>query len=106
MGKLSGVVAIMTDDKGSVIATATDFDRSGYGGYSLAEAQEMRAKDAVGFATINALCSDVVVSVMDRYEVDKIMQALIRKKNWKRTILHVDDTPSAPETGKTDGRES
>ncbi len=42
-----GVVAVITNPDGDVVAEAADFDRAGYGGFTLQEAQAIRAKDGV-----------------------------------------------------------
>lgn len=74
-----GVIAIMTAPDGHVIATAADFNRSGYGGYKLWEAQRMRAQDQVKWATVRAYCSAVIVEAVDSYLSTQIADALCRK---------------------------
>jgi hypothetical protein len=51
----SGIIAIMTQPDGNVIASAVDFDLSGYGGFELWEAQRIRAERSVKAKAIRAL---------------------------------------------------
>lgn len=73
-----GVVAIMTSPTGHVIATAADFDRSGYGGFKTWEAQRMRVRDQVKWATVRAYCGEAVVQAIDSYISTQIADALCR----------------------------
>lgn len=74
-----GIIAIMTAPDGDVIATATDFNRSGMGGCKLWEAQKWRARDQVKWATVRAYCSDVVASGISSYTSTKIADELCQK---------------------------
>jgi len=56
----AGVVAIYTDPDGIVIESVADFDRSGYGGFTLLQGQEMRARRELAYAVMRAYCSDRV----------------------------------------------
>lgn len=74
-----GVIAIMTNSTGDVIATAADFERQGYGGFKLWEAQRMRACDQAKWATVRAYCSDAVVKAISSYVMTQIADELISK---------------------------
>lgn len=54
MSEPQGVIAIMTAPDGDVIATATDFNRSGMGGCKLWEAQMWRARQQVKWSAVKA----------------------------------------------------
>lgn len=69
----TGVVAIYTDKDGRVIASVSDFDRSGYGGCSLEEAQGIRAKRALSRAVANAYCSPVFADKLNWMDCEKVM---------------------------------
>jgi hypothetical protein len=84
-----GIVAIYTDKAGHVIATVSDFDRSGYGGFKTWQAQQIRCSDAIGRAVVRAYCSDPIVNHIDNYIVEQIMRALHSKKAGTVTFLAV-----------------
>ena len=74
-----GIIAILTAPTGEVIATATDFNRSGMGGCKLWEAQMWRARDAVKKKAIDAYSSPVIVEALSGYLLDQVAEALCRK---------------------------
>lgn len=74
-----GVLAIWTSPDGDVIATAADFDRGGYGGFKLWEAQRMRARNSVMHRAVRAYCSDRVTDAIDTYIVEQIAGAMGKK---------------------------
>lgn len=89
-----GVIAIMTAPDGDVIATATDFNRSGMGGCTLWEAQKWRTRDAVQWQAVRAYCSDVVFQALDSFTVDRISRCLLDKGKHQisyRTVGYGDD---------------
>lgn len=74
-----GIIAIMTAPSGDVIATHADFERQGYGGFKLWEAQKYRAQEQVKWATVRAYCSDVIVKSISSYISTQIADALCQK---------------------------
>lgn len=84
-----GVVAVLTDHTGNVIASVSDFDRSGYGGFTLRQAQEMRVKEQLAFAVVRAYCSDAILGVFERSECGEFVRRLVRQKGFTQTIIPV-----------------
>lgn len=77
----SGVLAIITDAKdGCVLVTAADFDLSGYGGFRPDQAQRIRARKRAERAVVRAFCSSVVTDCLDSYDIERIVEAMERKK--------------------------
>jgi hypothetical protein len=74
-----GIIAIMTSPGGDVIATAADFNRSGYGGYKLWEAQRSRAQQAVKWKAVRAYCSTVMADALSSYLLEQISDQLCQK---------------------------
>lgn len=74
-----GVIAIFTSPEGDVIATAADFNRSGYGGFKLWEAQLQRARQAVKWKAVDAYCSSVVTESLSGYLREQVADALVGK---------------------------
>jgi hypothetical protein len=87
--KPQGVVGVLSDDRGHVICSVSDFDTSGYGGYTKQEAQQYRVKLKLADAAIRAYCSDIIADVIDTYRREEIINDLIRKKGFVRTLLPV-----------------
>jgi hypothetical protein len=74
-----GIIAIFTAPDGDVIATATDFNRSGMGGCKLWEAQMWRAKDAVKWKAVRAYSSAIMADALSSYLCQQIAEALCGK---------------------------
>lgn len=88
-----GIIAIMTAPNGEVIATATDFNRSGMGGCKLWEAQSWRARDAVKWQAVRAYSSTVLTEALSSYLCTQIADALCQKghKITLRAVGYGDD---------------
>lgn len=78
-----GIVMLLTWPDGSALAEVSDFDRSGYGGFSLHQAQRLRCKDRIGRAALDRLANPIVGECMERYHVDAWLQKLTRDKGFK-----------------------
>jgi hypothetical protein len=74
-----GIVAIFTAPGGDVIATATDFNRSGMGGCKLWEAQMWRVRDAVKWKAVRAYSSTIMADALSGYLCQQIAEALCSK---------------------------
>lgn len=83
-----GVLAIFTDPEGDVVASVSDFDRSGYGGFTLEEAQKLRATRALNDAVIRAYCSERILTCITDGGADQIVRAMERN-GWRRTVLPI-----------------
>lgn len=93
-----GVIAIMTAPDGYVIATHADFDRSGYGGFKLWEAQKHRAGDMVKRKGVRAYCSDHLANALESYTIDRMAEDLIQRGKYRvtfRAIGYPDDVADA-----------
>jgi len=97
-----GVIAIMTLPTGHVAATYADFERQGYGGYKLWEAQRHRAGDMVKRKAVRAYCSDIVTMHLETYTIDRMAEDLIHRGKWRvtyRAIGYSDDIADAVARG-------
>jgi hypothetical protein len=74
-----GIIAIMTDPDGDVIATSADFDRSGIGGCKLWEAQLLRTRDSVRWKAIRAYCTPHIADAISNYLAVQIADSLCKK---------------------------
>lgn len=97
-----GVIAIMTRSDGYVIATAADFERQGYGGFKLWEAQRIRAERDVKFKAVRAYCSDFLYNALDSYTVERMAEDMCQRERGKhkitlRSVGYPDDIKEAIE---------
>lgn len=72
-----GVVAIFTDEHGRSIAQVSDFNTSGYGGYSLKEAQKFRCKQQISMAVLKAYSSEMLWRGVDQHYAKEIVNNLV-----------------------------
>lgn len=75
MKDVSGVVAIFVID-GRVIAHAADFNRSCPGGFTVAQAQEHRARDRLSFEVVKELASPTLYNGLSQYNCDRIVRGI------------------------------
>jgi hypothetical protein len=86
---IQGIGAILTDGEGKVVAHAFDFERSGFGGFTLWEAQRIRVRGALARTFIAHWCFGDVASVIDQHESEKIVAELCRKKNYHLKFIDI-----------------
>lgn len=72
----SGVVALFISKDGRVLANASDFNSSGYGGFSLRQAQEIRVKHSLAHEVMEKLSSPLICEAIDTYDAQKIMDSM------------------------------
>ena len=92
---LAGVVLVFIDEKGHAIAHAADFDRSGYGGYTLADSQSVRARRQLAINVVNAYASTQLARAVDAYDAERMVQRLCQTHGCKiqEVIIGGDDKP-------------
>lgn len=95
----SGVVMICIDEAGREVATVHDFDRSGYGGFSLERAQEIRCKDRLARAVIDRYASPIIGQAMVQWHRDELLQTLQRDHGYKVLTIYL------PEELKDEGHD-
>lgn len=88
-----GVVGILTSADGHVMASATDFERQGYGGFSLQEAQRIRVKNALGRELVRNLCHPDIPKAMDSYECQSLLDRLTRNHGYSATYIPIGHKP-------------
>jgi hypothetical protein len=87
--KPKGVVAVFVGPTGQCIASVSDFERSGYGGYSLKDSQTVRVKDEIGRQVAEAFASSEFTKHLDRYNVQKVLSAMQSNDGYKLHIISV-----------------
>ena len=86
--KPQGVVVVVTDPDGRVIANAADFDTDRPGGFKLMEAQAFRARNTARREVIRAYCSPMLTDTLDGYAFQTLWDRL-RAKGWRETEIPV-----------------
>lgn len=82
MREPQGVVAVFVGPDGHQVAAVADFDQSGYGGFSLHEAQTLRIKDAIASEVARRFCSDDYIKHLDRYKRSEVINAMVRNDGY------------------------
>lgn len=76
VAQVNGVVALFIDKEGRVLANASDFNTSGYGGFSLQQSQEIRVKSSLAHEVLEKLASPLICAAVDTYDAKKIMDSM------------------------------
>ena len=97
---ITGVVGILTDDRGNVMATACDFDRDRPGGFDLYEAQRLRASRRLASTAFVVLCHPHIAEVVPSHRAEQIILSLCDKKGWKQTFMEAAAPTEAGGTGE------
>lgn len=82
-----GVVALMIGADGHVWATAADFDRSGYGGFELHQAQRIRARGALRREFVRRVCNTSIAATFSTYTVDQMIEDIVRREEHREAFL-------------------
>lgn len=84
-----GVVMIFIDEHGQPICEATDFDRSGYGGFKLKEAQRMRCKAELARQVVRTYASSQLSRAVEQHQCEQIMRDLQSRFKCKVKVVFV-----------------
>lgn len=76
-GEIFGTVLIYVSPDGHVIATADDFSRAGYGGFTLQRAQEIRCRNKIARAVAEQYASPALAENITVDTADRILQDLL-----------------------------
>lgn len=96
MSTPQGVVAVLTDNEGRVVASASDFKQDRPGGFSVKEAQRTRARRALASAMIDAFCSPVISRVLDIYDAERMLGDMVRKHGFNVTMIDIGEVADDP----------
>lgn len=74
MTKHQGICGVVTAPDGRIVATHSDFERQGYGGFSLQEAQTIRVRDGLKRAFLRAFMFEGLIRNSSGYFCDQFWQ--------------------------------
>ncbi len=77
--KLQGVVIALVGPDGRHIAHATCFERGAPAGFNMREAQESRARRALGGEVMHALASPLLADAISHYHAEQIVSAMCER---------------------------
>lgn len=87
MTKQLGVCGVVTAPDGQVVATYSDFERSGYGGMSLVEAQRYRAREGLKREFLRRYLFEGLASKSDGYFTNLFWENAERNGYRMETIV-------------------
>jgi hypothetical protein len=87
--KVLGIGAVLTNDGGVVVAHAFDFERQGYGGFKLWEAQRLRVKRSVVRQFIEHYTYGDMPAAIDEYAGEQIVSNLRNKGKLRLTFFAI-----------------
>ena len=87
----TGIVMICTDKEGREIATATDFQQAGYGGFSLQRAQEIRCRTALVRHIIDRHASPIIGQCMTHWHQDELVKKMVDEHGYRITTICLPD---------------
>ena len=95
--EILGVVAIIIDDKGAVLASAADFDKQRAGYVSLSGAQKDRALRAAWKTVISDYCWKLAPAIVeDWWLAERIQKTAVGKLGWKVEIRQIESGGNCP----------
>lgn len=95
MSAPKGVVSVLMDKDGRVIASSSDFERHGYGGFSLEESQRRRSRGILAQDMVRELCGPIIRQVVTSYDATEMMDALCRHHGFTVAVVTIGhDDPS------------
>jgi hypothetical protein len=81
-----GVVAVFVGSDGHAVASCADFDQSGYGGYTMQEAQTHRIRETIARRVAEAFASTEFTKHLDTYKVRCVIDQMIARDGY---FLHI-----------------
>jgi len=96
---LAGVIAVLKEESGRVVASASDFDQEKPGGFDLMETQKMRARQTLYHVAIQAFCAPAVVKVMDERVKRQLVTKMIEHEGFDLVLIPVNHENQAVNHG-------
>ncbi len=84
-----GVITLIIAPDGRVVAHAADFNQSGYGGFTPAEAQSIRAHDKMTRALLRETCATYIASSVSSYAADLILREVCENQRFKVHKIYI-----------------
>lgn len=85
--KVLGVVGLFIAPDGRVVAEVTDFELSGYGGFSLMEAQRIRCKRALNREVVERYAGDPLAKAISAYHAEGIIDEMVQKHGYRKHFI-------------------
>lgn len=84
-----GVTVLVTDSDGRQVGTGSCFERGHPGGYTLREAQTLRATNAAWWQAFDRMCRSEVASVINQGGIafDALRRKLQDQHGWREHVI-------------------
>jgi len=84
-----GVTVLVTDDTGRQVGVGSDFEAQAPGGWSLRQAQEMRARNAAWWNAVDRTCRTEVARAINQGGVmfDSLRHRLMEQSDWREHVI-------------------
>lgn len=92
--EVQGCVGLFIGPDGRVVAEVTDFERSGYGGFKLHEAQRIRCMRALNREIMSRFASRVLLNAISDYHAENIVDRMIEDQGYRKHFIligHAED---------------
>lgn len=91
-----GVVGLFIAPNGHVVAEVTDFERAGYGGFTLEEAQRIRCKRALSREVVGRFAGEPLAKAIDQHRAEDITDNMVRDQGYRKHFISIGhkDTPN------------
>jgi len=90
-----GVVAVLSAPDGRFTVSATDFQKSTPGGFTLRQSQERRAEETLARKLVEETCSPFIAKALQGYDAERLLQRLVMDQGFSMSIIpvgHDDDS--------------
>src|SRR3546814_405693 len=78
-----GYLMLMLWPDGKVLAEVSDFETSGYGGFTLKQAQRIRCRDRLWRSVLDRLANPIIGDAAGSYHGDAIINAMVSKHGFR-----------------------
>ncbi len=92
MSGIEGIVAVLADSEGHVVAHSADFSKSVPGGFTVEESQKRRARDRLGHRMLEVMCSRDIAAAVDTMDAADYLSALCAKCGYSVSFLKIDES--------------
>jgi hypothetical protein len=82
-----GVVGVFIAPNGRVVADYADFEQSGYGGFTLLEAQRIRCRRGLAREVIERFAGEPLAKAVDQYRAEEIVGNMVEKQGYQKHFI-------------------
>ena len=84
-----GVVMLLINSEGSVVANVADFDTLGYGGFTLIDSQKRRVRSKLAYTFLKDYAGEDIASAIEDHDARKIIDNLCLGRGYKQRFIPI-----------------